>query len=104
MEMLCELLDFNPDLLAMNLPFKAFKKEERKACAFDVEEIMNFSSNIPSAFPKLEPCSPPICRVPPGVPPYSQPFSFPPPSRLTHLDPYFYRKFYVSVFILHNSL
>ena len=93
MAMLYEFLDFNCDYLAMNAPFSSFKKEERKACLFDIEDIINFPSDIvPSVtFSKPESWGPSACaRVPPG----SQPFSFPATSRLTHLDPSYYRKLY----------
>ena len=65
---------------------------------FDIEDIINATPNFFSAFTKPEPClPPPVCS---RVAPNSQPFFFPTDRRLTHLDPYYYRKLNFSLLSL----
>lgn len=68
---------------------RAIKKEERKACLFDVDDLVNFPGDFPSATVKFEHV-PPVCRPPT---PYSQPYSFAAARPGSYLDPYFNRKF-----------
>lgn len=68
---------------------RAIKKEERKACLFDVDDYVNFPGDFPAAVVKSE-HRPPICRLPT---PYSQPYSFAAARPGSYLDPYFHRKF-----------
>lgn len=68
---------------------RAIKKEERKACLFDLDDFVNFPGDFPSAIVKSEHL-PPICRLPT---PYSQPYPFAAARPGSFQDPYLYRKF-----------
>ena len=68
---------------------RAIKKEERKACLFDLDDFVNFPGDFPSAIVKSEHI-PPICRLPT---PYCQPYSFATGRPGAYHDPYLYRKF-----------
>ncbi|XP_068726666.1 DNA-binding protein RFX2-like isoform X1 [Montipora capricornis] len=89
METLQELLDFDLDFFDMNPRFPVIKKEERKDCLFDVEDVMYLSSNIPqnARFFKSELSGPSSCS---GVPPYIPSLSSSASPRLSHLDHSFY--------------
>ena len=91
METLQELLDFDLDFFDMNPRFPVIKKEERKDCLFDVEDVMYLSSNIPqnARFFKSELSGPSSCS---GVPPYIPSLSSSASPGLSHLDHSFYCK------------
>lgn len=71
------------------------KREERKACLFDVDDFVNFPGDFPSAIVKSEPV-PQFCRLPT---PYSRPYPFAAARPGSYHDPYLYRKF-ISVSLL----
>lgn len=74
---------------------RTIKREERKACLFDVDDFVNFPGDFPSAAIKSEP-APQICRLPT---PYSQPYPFAAARPPSYYDQYLYRKF-ISMFLL----
>lgn len=73
---------------------RTIKREERKACLFDVDDFVNFPGDFPSAAVKSEP-APQICRLPT---PYSQPHPFAAARPASYYDQYLYRKF-ISLFV-----
>jgi len=74
---------------------RTIKREERKACLFDVDDFVNFPDDFPSAAVKSEPV-PQFCRLPT---PYSQPHPFAAARPASYYDQYLYRKF-ISVILL----
>jgi len=96
MAILEELLDLSFDCYTMNPPIRVFKREEKQACMFDMENFIDLSSNISSGFAKQENYEPSICRLPAYN--YRQPF-FPAVPRLSHFGPYLNRKFLFLIFI-----
>lgn len=77
---------------------RTIKREERKACLFDVDDFVNFPGDFPSAAVKSEP-APQFCRLPT---PYSQPYPFAAARPGNYYDQYLYRKF-TSMFLLVKS-
>ena len=96
MAILEELLDLSFDCYTMNPPIRTFKREEKQACMFDMENFIDLSSNISSGLAKQEHYEPSICRLPAFN--YRQPF-FPAVPRLSHFGPYLNRKFLSLTFI-----
>ena len=101
MAILEELLDLSFDCYTMNPPIRAFKREEKQACMFDMENFIDLSSNVSSGFAKQERYEPSICRLPAYN--YRQPF-FPAVPRLSHFGPYLNRKFFLFYFYTFLSL
>ncbi|CAH3144394.1 unnamed protein product [Porites lobata] len=85
MAILEELLDLSFDCYTMNPPIRTFKREEKQACMFDMENFIDLSSNMSSGFAKQERYESSICRLPAYN--YRQPF-FPAVPRLSHFGPY----------------
>ena len=77
---------------------RTIKREERKACLFDVDDFVNFPGDFPAAAVKSEP-APQFCRLPT---PYSQPYPFAAARPGNFYDQYPYRKF-ASMFLLVKS-
>ena len=68
---------------------RTIKREERKACLFDVDDFVSFPGDFPSAIVKSEP-APQFCRLPN---PRSQPYPFAAARPGSYHDQYLYRKF-----------
>ena len=96
MEMLEELLDLNLEFLDMKPRLPYIKKEEKKPCLFDMEDVLHLASNTTSVphvgqFIKSEPCRGGFSHAS-RLPPHLQPLPSSATSRLSHLDYSFYRK------------
>lgn len=78
---------------------RTIKREERKACLFDVDDFVNFPCDFPSAIVKSEPASQ-FWRL---TTPHSQPYPFAAARPGSYLDQHLYREF-ISVTLLNVPL
>lgn len=74
---------------------RTIKREERKACLFDVDDFVNFPCDFPSAIVKSEPASQ-FWRL---TTPHSQPYPFAAARPGSYLDQHLYREFISVTFV-----